>query len=381
MSAGVSVSATYDDNALSTSNQKVGNFGYMINPDISLQENRTRTALNLNYSPGFAMNQRLSPRYNAAQNLNFNFQYRISEHLTARLHDGLLYGTTSFDRASGTDPLVGNNVLYEPNQAIITPLTNQLTNYTGLDLIEQVGDSTMVGMSGTFSTLHFLGSPSTFNTMLADNQSWTGDAFYSTRIVGRHSIGLTFTRQNLATYGNIGERTDSDSLLMFYTLYVKPGVSVSFFGGPNHIINRMSGTKQSLWSPDAGATLVWQGLRTCLQLSAIHHVSDGGGLAGAVRNYAVNFGAQRQVTRNLTASLDFSYSYNSPLGQLGGNKFYALSATAGIERTIAQKVSVGLMCGRDQQNFNSPVVASDTLVNHNRAWVTVSYHFTHPLGI
>ena len=367
VSAGISMMSTYDDNALSSSSQKVGNFGYMISPDISLQENRTRTALSFAYSPGFTMNQRLSPRYNAAHNLNLNFQYRLTEHLTARLHDGLLYGTTSFDRASGPDSLVGNNVLHQPNQAIVTPLTNQLTNYTGLDLIDQVGESTMVGASGTFSTLHFLGSPSTPDVTLANSQGWSGDVFYSTRIFARHSIGFTFSHQNLATYGDIGERADSNSLLLFYTFYVKPRLSISFFGGPNHSVNRMSDGKQSQWLLDAGATVGWQGLRTSLQLGAIHHVSDGGGLTGANRTYSVTFGVQRQVTRNLSTNFDLSYSHNSPLGQLGGNSFYAVNGTAGIERTIAQKVSVALMYGRNQQNFNSPVFASNTLANHNRA--------------
>jgi hypothetical protein len=383
VSAGITVSSTYDDNALSTNNQKVGNVGYMVAPEISLQESRTRSSLGLSYSPGFTFNQRLSPNYDAEHNLNFNFSYRLTERLTARFHDGLVYGTTSFDKMTESQFALGENVLHRQNDAVITPLTNRLTNSAGVDLVDQIGETTMIGASGNFSRLHFLGTPSNSSVVLSDNQMWSADAFYSTRVSRRNSIGFTYTHQNLQTYDGIGQRVDSDSLLLFYTVYVKRGVSLSFLGGPNYTTVRTQSntTKQLQWVPEAGTTLGWQGLRTSFQAGAIYSVTDGGGLTGAVRSYSVNAGLRQQFTRQWSANVGLNYSYDDPLGSSAGNTFYAVNGTAGIQRTIAQRVSIALMYGRDHQSFNNKLIVTNPLADHNRGWVSISYHFSHPLGI
>lgn len=380
LSAGITVSSTYDDNALSNNLQKVGNVGYLVMPNISLHESRPRTDLMLTYSPGFTFNQRLAPQYTAAHDLNFNFQYRLTEHVTARFKDDLLYGANSFDGLNQTHFEQGGNVLHHQNTAIVIPLSNQLTNTSGAELIDQVGENTMIGAGGYFSRLHFLGTSAT-NNLLTDNQTWSGDGFFSTRISRRNSVGVTYSYQKLATYGSIGDHATTNSALIFYTLYVKPRVTLSFFAGPSYTTNELVSTRQSLWMADGGATLGWQGPRTSMQVSAIHNVSDGGGLTGAVRTYAVNAGIRRQFSRQWTGNIGVSYSSNDPLGTSGGNTFYAVDGTAGIERIIAQRVTIALMYGRDHQSFSNTAIVSNPLADHNRAWVSVSYHFLHPLGI
>jgi hypothetical protein len=380
LSAGITVVSTYDDNAFSDNRDKVGNLGYIVMPNISLQEYRPRTVLSLSYSPGFTMNQRLSPRYTADHDMRFNFQYRLTEHVTARFHDSLVYATTLYDRLSEPQFEPGGNVLHQANTAVITPLTNQITASSGVDLIDQVGQNTIVGATGYFWRLHFL-STSPTNAFLSDDQTSSGEAFYSTRVSRRNAVGVTYSYQNLATLGPIGERTNSNAALLFYTLYPKPGVNLSFFAGPDYITDQLTAARQAFWMPEGGATLGWQGLRTSLQLSAIRDVGDGGGLLGSVRRYMANAGVRHQFSREWIATLGLSYSYNDPLIQSFGGAFYAADARAGVERVIRQRLSVAVTYGREHQSFKIPsTMFPYSIADHNLAWVSISYHFSRPLG-
>jgi hypothetical protein len=378
IAAGVSMAGTYDDDAFSRNGSKVANVGYMVAPNIALHESRPRTDLSLSYSPGFSFNQRTSPQYSAAHKLAFEFQYRLTEHVTTRLREGLVYGSTSFNTFTETQFESSGSVLHESNSAVLTPLATRLTSSSGADLIDQIGEKTIVGVSGDFTRLHFLNGSSSRG--LLDNESWGADAFYSTRVSGNSSIGLTFSHQNLETLGSLREHTNSDSGLIFYTLYPKPRVTLSFFAGPSYVTNHLGSSEQSTWLVDGGVTLAWQGARTAIQLSAIHNVSDGGGLTGAVRSYSVNSAISRNFAHQFVGTVDVSYSENSVLAASSDDHFYAIDAGVGIQKTIFQRFGVGLMYSRDHQTAINPAVLSNVLSDHNRAWVSVSYSFLRPLG-
>jgi hypothetical protein len=379
VSVGIAMAGTYDDNAFSDNRDKIGNVGYLVTPNISLRESRPRTDLILSYSPGFTFNQRTSPQYTAAHDLNFSVQYRLAEHVTARLREGLVYGATSFNALGENQFEPGASVLHQSNLAVVTPLEHRFASSSGADLIDQIAEKTMIGLSGNFARLHFLGGSA--SSSLLDNQTWGADGFYSTRVSSHSSLGLTYSYQNLATLGSLGEHTNSNSGLIFYTLYPKPRVTLSFFAGPSYTTNRLGSTTQSMWLVDGGATLGWQGARTNIQFSAIHNVSDGGGLTGAARTYSVNVVARRQFDHQFVGTVGLSYSENSVLANLPGNHFYAVDGTAGIEKTIRQRFAIGLIYGRNHQTFANSGALSNNLVDHNRAWVNVSYSFSHPLGI
>lgn len=378
IAAGVSVAGAYDDNAFSRNDGKVGNVGYMVAPNVALHESRPRTDLSLSYSPGLTFNQRTSPHYSAAHNLAFDFQYRLTEHVTTRLREGLVYGATSFNSSTETQFESSGSVLHQSNLAVMTPLASRLTSSSGADLIDQIGEKTIVGVSGDFTRLHFLNGSSTSG--LLDNESWGADGFYSTRVSANSSIGLTYSHQNLETLGSLGEHTNSDSGLIFYTLYPKPRVTLSFFAGPSYVTNHLGPSEQSTWLVDGGLTLGWQGARTNIQLSAIHNLSDGGGLTGAVRSYSVSSAIRREFAHQFVGTVDLSYSENSVLAASSGDRFYAIDGTVGIQKTILQRFGVALMYGRDHQTATNTGVLSNVLSDHNRAWASVSYSFSRSLG-
>ena len=57
---GITVGATYDDNAANTETNRIGDLSYSILPNIQLDQTRSRLHWELGYFGGFTVNQRLS---------------------------------------------------------------------------------------------------------------------------------------------------------------------------------------------------------------------------------------------------------------------------------------------------------------------------------
>ena len=394
LSGGLSLATGYDDNALSNNKDRIGNVSYAVMPFIAISESRTRHLWHFNYSPGFTFNQRLAQNYAASHNLDFSWQYRITERFTARVHENFIDETTSFDRLTENPLLPGGNVLHQPNDSVITPLTNRIGNLTNLDLIYQLGEGTTAGASGTFSKQSYKDTAQNTGTQLIDNETGSADAFYSHRFSPRNTLGFTYTFQKFATLGQIREHSTSHSVLVFYTLNLKPNMALSFFGGPDRNVTNDQYTiiffpfiipiskTQSRWMVDGGMTFGWQGQRTSMRANFIRHVTDGGGLVGAVTAYSSSGDVRRQLTQRWTGIVGLSYGNNDPLSRAYGNAFWSTSATAGLQRSIGQKVTIGISYARDHQSYRTygtPLLAP-VLADHNRGWVTISYHFDRPLG-
>jgi hypothetical protein len=394
LSGGVSLSSTYDDNALpSATGNKISNVGYLVNPSLSIVEQRSQTLWSVNYNPGFLWNQRLPERYMADHNLDFNFQYRITENLSARVHDSFIDQSTSFDALNQNPLLPGGNLLNAPNPSTLTPLTTQLTNVTNLDLVDRIGEGTNIGISGNFNKLNF-SDTSASPVELFDNKAWGGQAFYTHHLSDRHSIGVTYTFQDIATFGQILEHSQTQSVLLFYTLNMRPGVTMSVFAGPDHTttndhflyslgpVSFPIYQAASMWLADEGATFAWQGQQTSARVNLIHHVTDGGGLTGAVQLYGATVGLRRQMSRSWTADVELNYGDNNPLSHYYGNAFSGFGGNLGLNKTLGEHFSVGMRYGRNLQRYESYGITSSSSfsTNHNQAWLSVTYHFSRPLG-
>jgi hypothetical protein len=393
LSAGLALTSGYDDNAFSTSRSHVGNVSYLVAPSISITEARRRVFWALDYNPGFYWNHRLSQRYEASHNLDFNSQFRLTERLTARIRESYLDSSTAFMGIKENNTFPGGNALNQSNQSVITPLAKQIMNVTSLDLIDQIGESTTVGASGNFNKLNFHES-GTINTVpLFSNESWSASAFYNHNLTLRHSIGVTYSLQKIATFGQIREHVDTQSIMLFYTFKPTSSTKLSFFAGPNRTtvndkFNLVFGPflipfseTHSSWLVDEGMTFGWQGQRNSAEFNFIHHVTDGGGLTGAVQLYGVTAGFRRQVSAAWIADIGLNYGRNDPLGRAYGNGFSSAMGDIGVERKLGDHLTVGMRYGRGFNRYTAANVSSYTnSANHNWAWITVAYHLSHPLG-
>ena len=383
---GLTVTSTYSDNLLGgVSPRPVSDESYSIAPHIALDETTSRLHSILTFAPGFTFYQHTSNRNDADENANLDVSYGLSPHVRLSLVDSFHKSSNLLNQPNG----FGNSV-FGSGQAspvtVVAPVADQLSNTGTAQLTYQFGLNAMVGVSGTFTNLHY-SNPAEVRG-LYDSGSRGGSAFYTHRLSGRHYIGATYQYQMLLAYP-IGFRaeTQTNGLMLFYSIYLKPTLSLSFFGGPQY-----SDTQESIaprlrtWSPATGASLAWQERQTNFAMSYSRVIAPGGGLIGAVHPDAGTLSVRRQLTRTMSGGLQAAYANNRLLDPgllqaVGGfsGSGHSISGTASIERQLGEHVSLDLGYSRIHQSY-SDIAAISNAPDINRGWVSVSYQFSKPLG-
>lgn len=374
---GIAFQGAYDDNILNT-DPSVGDASYTLSPFIELDIQRARLKWEMNYAPGFTFYQKYNSYNQSNHGFATNMQYRLSPHLTMSLQgsaakSSVIYG--QFASVGGEVPIPTQN----PSVAIISPITDTLTDGAGGQLTYQFARNSMIGASGNYSELRYLNDSQTPG--LFDSSQRGGEVFYSHRISGRHYIGVTYTFQDLLTHP-IEAETQVHGATFFYTIYWGPRLSLSLFGGAQHSDTSGGGfIPARMWSPTAGGTLSWQGIHTALSLSASRQIVQGGGLAGAIQSYSASLALRHQFTKNWKSAISGGYFDSNvigsnPLYSTGG---HSITGTASLERTLGAHWTAGFGYSRINQTYSN-IAAVSSNPNRNRGWVSVSYNFVKPLG-
>jgi len=89
---------------------------------------------------------------------------------------------------------------------------------------------------------------------------------------------------------------------------------------------------------------------------------------------------RRQLTKDLTISLDGNYTNNRLLNPLfPGNGGHTVSGTLAAGRTIGEFFNLQLGYTRAHQSYGE-IPALSGVPDRNRAWAAISYNFRRPLG-
>jgi hypothetical protein len=379
---GLAFSTAYaSDVTVGANGQPINDVSYSIWPTISLDQTRSRLHWILNYSPGFTFYQNTSSLNQADQNLGVNLTYRLSPHVTLSLHDSFQKTSNVLNQPNSDlqQPVSGG--VFVPNNSVIAPIADTLTNTANATLTYQFAANAMVGASGTFANLHYPNQAQVPG--LSDSSSRGGSAFYAYRLSKMHYIGAAYQYQWFLAYPNGGQsETQTQSVFLFYTVYFKPTLSVSFFGGPQYSNTQQFGLPtSSSWSPAGGASFAWQGKVTSFAASGSQTINSGSGLGGAVHASNVNASLRRQLTRTLNTAIGASYTNNSvldavPTFETGGR---TISGNASVQRQIGEHLNLQLQYVRLHQSY-SDVAAISSIPDQNRVAVYVSYQFSRPLG-
>jgi hypothetical protein len=379
---GLVFSSAYDTDATSSANgQPVSDVSYSVWPTISLDQTRSRFHWVFNYSPGFTLYQKTSGLNQADQNLGINLSYRLSPHVTLGLRDSFLKTSNVLNQPNQdfAQPVSGS--VFVPNESVIAPLADVLSNTANASLTYQFGPNGMVGASGTFANLHYPNQSQVPG--LGDSSSRAGSAFYNRRLSKMHYLGATYQYQNFLAYPTLGQsQTTAHSVFLFYTLYLKPTVSISLFGGPQQANTRQFGLPTTTgWSPVGGASMGWQGRLTSFAVSASRAINDGGGLSGAVQAISANASVRRQIIRNLSTSLGGSYADNNMLDPLAifNTSGHTVSGSASVQRQVGEHLNLQLQYMHLHQSYSDVAVLS-AAPNRDRVAVSISYQFSRPLG-
>ncbi len=383
---GLTFTAAYNDNILGgQSSSAVADESYSVWPFLAFDETTSRLHSVITLTPGFTAYQRTSGRNEVDGNLNADVSYRLSPHVTLHLVD-------TFRKSSNflNQPTVGGDTAFGTSQVspvtVIAPTADQLSNIGTAQLTYQFGPNAMVGASGTFTNLHY--SNASQVPGLYDSTSRGGSAFYNHRLSGRHYVGVTYQYQTLLAYPTGFEsKTQTNGVMLYYTFFVKPTFSVSFFGGPQYSNTEETNYPSTHgWSPAAGASIAWRGRQTNVVLSYSRMIAPGGGLMGAVHQNGGTFSLRRQLTRNMTGGFQAAYSNVNSLTPVavqallgGSNDGHTISGGASLERQLGEHFSVGLDYSRLHQSYSNLAIVSGS-PDTNQGRISIGYTFSRPIG-
>jgi hypothetical protein len=386
---GITFSSAYTDNALGSVNgHPVSDVSYSVWPTLALDETTPRLHIVSTYAPGYTFYQRESSLNETDQNASVDVQYRVSPHVTVSARDGFQKSSNVFNQPNLASALAVSGGTQEANFSVIAPIADRVSNFGNAGITYQFAANGMVGASGTFTNLHYPNQAEVPG--LFDSSSQTGSVFYSFRISKVHYIGVTYQYQRLLSYPTQGQNeTQTQSVLLFYTLSLSSRFSASVYGGPQYAnvgpqftdtVSTPSPVFRS-WNPQAGGSLGWQGRLTSAALSYAHVISSGGGLIGAVKMDSATGSIRQQMTRNLSGSIAGGYAQNNVLGSalLGTTNGHTISGTASLQQQFGQHIVLQLGYTRLHQDYSGVAVLAAT-PNTNREFVSISYRFSRPLG-
>ena len=388
---GLAFTSAYTDNAVGPVNgHPVSDISYSVWPTVALDETTTRSHLVLAYAPGFTFYQRESSLNQADENASINFQYRLSPHVTFSARDGFQKSSSVFNQPDlGTAGVVSGGTQV-PNQSVIAPIADQLSNSGNAGITYQFAANSMVGASGTFTNLHYPDQAEVPG--LFDSASQGGLVFYSVRVSRINYFGATYQYQRLAVVSRAGNQRDANPrVASFLHACIRRRDSRFPFSegrntqtvGPQFSdtgIDRLDRGFQS-WNPAAGGSLGWQGHLSSLAISYAHLISSGGGLIGAVKTDNVSASIRQQLRRTLSASVAGGYAENDILAAapLTAGNGHTVSGTASLQQLFGQHLNVQLGYTRLHQNYSTVAVLAAT-PDTNREFVSISYQFSRPLG-
>jgi hypothetical protein len=379
---GLMFSTAYDSDATTgTNGQPISDVSYSIFPTISLDQTRSRLHWVFNYAPGFTFYQKTSSLNQADQNLGVNLSYRLSPHVTLNVRDSFQKTSNVLNQPISdlSNPVSGG--VTTPNNSVIAPIADTLTNNANVSMTYQFSANGMIGASGTFTNLHYPNEDQVPG--LYDSSSRGGSAFYNHRLSKMHYIGVTYQYQMFLAYPTVGQsETQTNTIYGFYTIYLKPTFSISFFGGPQYSNTQQFGVPTTTgWSPAGGASMSWQGKLTTFAASYSRYINSGGGLIGAVEYSSANGSFRRQLTRWWSISIGGSYANNDVLDPLPGfnNGGETIQGNASVQRQIGEHFNVQALYTRLHQTYND-IAAISSVPNRNRVAVMISYQFSRPLG-
>lgn len=383
LSAGAIFNAAYIDNLYAGSGgTAIKETTYSLVPTLALDQRTPRRHTTLSFSPGFTFYQPTDTLNEIDEGATVIYQYRLTPHSELSLNDRFSNSSTSFNPAMlGVGGTVrGTTETVTPG--IIAPFTQRLTNAANGEFTLQMSRSSMIGASGTATTLHYGKTPEMGG--LYDSSSRGGLAFYSKRFLGMQYLGASYEFAQILAYPVDGDSTTGiETTALFYTVYPKPTLSLSIAGGPQRYrLTQTSSPRSSEWQPAASASIGWQGHRTSFAASYSHGVTAGGGLLGAFNSDSGAATTRWQITRTWTTGAGASYAISRPvtLRMLGAESGgHSISGNVTVEHSIGRDLSVGFAYNRLHQSYRGiPAVSSNP--DSNRGSAYISWHFMRPWG-
>lgn len=381
LSLGMTSIVSYNDNVFPGGNlQEQGEESYSVLPSIMLNQLTPRQHRVLNYTAGFVFFQPTTALNSVQQSANAMFQYRSSVRTTLSFSDNFQQSSNPFNQASTVPVIPISGSPEAPTVAVIAPFAEQYSNGGNVGVSYQYGKDGMIGVSGTTALLDYpnLSQVPGLNNFI----SGAGSAFFSRRLTGSQYLGGIYNYSYVMT-NPVDSTTETQSISMFYTMYLNRTLSLSLSGGPQHYVATESGVStSSAWTPQFTASLGWQRSHGSFAGQYNRTVTGGGGLIGTYESNSATGDATWQYSRTwiLGASANYAKTTNATPIQFSSNSGgHSALGNVYLQHLIGQHLTAQLGYARLSQLYNgvSAVLNSPT---SDRVFVSISYQLTRPLG-
>jgi hypothetical protein len=382
---GVSVSSTFDDNIFNAAgnNSRTLDELVSINPRFQLQIDRPRTGWLFNYAPSVSFSQNAPQFSTNSEFLNSTFNHKFTPRWSASLFSLFSITTTGADQflANGGDANIA--LAQRPNDSLVVTGVRRQQSVSGGDVAYALDKHSHLSVGGSYTSSSF--NQGGVATNLIDSTIFDGHIGYSHQRSRVHTYGVEYSASKLSSNGgtfdvlsHTASVTSNFALSKTQSLAVFAGPEISQTSGAFPFTGIAIDSQSISWT--AGGTYTLLAGKNRVDVNAVRQVSDGAGVAPAVRLTTAGVTVVHPFARTWIVSASGQYNLNDPLVSGTAQKRYQFwSGETGLTRKFRSGMSISLAYWRTQQNGITGVLPAGN-VNHNRAIVTVAYDLMHPLG-
>jgi len=380
LAGGVVVEGGYIDNLLAGSTASpISEETISIRPTVHLDQSSTRLHRLIEYSPGFTFYQPSTQLNEIDQDANLNFEFQLSPHAVLNLRDSLQKSSNSFSQASYANAVAASAQPSAPN--ILTPYAQQLQNTARGQFAWQTARTTMIGVSGFDSILHFPLASQVPG--LYDSHARAGSAFYSHEASPNQYLGAIYQYADTLSSPTDGESvTKTQTFYGFYSLYAGRHFSANLSAGPEKYETRYLKPGPSGWEPAVWTSVGLQAAHVSFAANFGRQITGGSGLLGAFRTSQTEASARWVFSREWAAGLTANYVMNKgidPLQSLGEPGGHTVSGTATVEHWLSLHLLARLEYDRVHTSYPG-IVALASNPDSNRVAGSISWRFSKALG-
>jgi hypothetical protein len=390
--AKIAFSTIYNDNLLLNNMHPLEDVSYEIRPGISFQMARSRLRWVLDASPALIAHQQYVQRDLFNGTFGTTLEYQLTHHLMARFRGSFLITDNPFhdvpgNQVSGAPP----NFFDTGTGFIITPQVKRTAGQAEADLSYELGPRTTVQVSGSFYHLQFNDVATGTSDNLTTSQFANGRTLYSHRLSRRHSAGIIYSFQDLATFGTQPVRAITNTFLYSHSVEFTRSTTLQMFAGPEHsritenlALPFLGGTLEipvtsTGWSWAAGAMFGLVGRRNSLRASFRHQIQNGGGLPGIAHHTSGSLEFRRRLVVGWVGSASIGYGDNT-LIRLNSLKSSTTSLLGGVSLRHKLGRDLWFDARYDRVHQNGTGELSNRTGDADRVTAALEYQFKTRLG-
>ena len=388
MTMGLRVSTDFDDNALSSQQDRRPDLATFIEPHLGWHVSGALVDWTTDYTLGFNRSLEFTAHDSLSHLLDSAVQVRLTKRLRVRLGEAYLSTTNPFDQLQSFESATGLGSRILPSAvATITP-ADVRTEHSSTDISYALSAHSTFGVAGEYFAARYSLPSSTLlsDQVLQDSSSVTGRAYYMRQIERNQWIGVDY-RAEKTIFSSGQSWSMVHSLAYTHTIAVLKLVTVSFFVGPERSVAEtaagMFGSSsliltgaQSSWHLSEGVSGRWSGKRTNADANFSRRI-DASGLLGAAQLTTVSAEVRRQLAPQWTGKLLASYQQGHAL--IGPAKLTNSWAAASLTHTFGPVLSLEIQYWRMHMSSNGSLPAG-LLADHNRVSIALVFERKRAIG-